>query len=124
MMPSITERITLNHTYDPTGYFLQRQTIASNMCGLCCLNNMYQRLAFTKTTLDNIADALWYRHWQEFKIDPIESVQPMRSQIGDYSIDVLLGAINSMGHSTKTLINPSSTRFYEPKLHWGIPCNE
>ena len=64
---------------------------------------MYQDVRFTQGSLDDIADDLWHQHWLSMEIEPIEPVQAMRSQIGDYSIDVLLAAINSNGQVTTNL---------------------
>ena len=99
---SATVILKLEQTRDHSGCFLQKQG-TSNMCGLCCLNNMYQDTVFSQGTLDDIADDLWYQHWLSMEMEPIDPVQAMRSQIGDYSIDVLIGAIDYKGQTTASV---------------------
>ena len=78
----------------------------SNLCGLCALNNLYQSERFTIYSLNQIADGLWLSHCTDLDMNPTESIQAMRSQLGDYSIDVLDAAVNSCGHR---LVNITSS---------------
>ena len=45
---------------------------------------------------------MYYSYWLSMEIEPVGPVQAMHSQIGDYSIDVLLAAIESKGQTNLT----------------------
>lgn len=111
MCTSTSSFNALNSKQTKSGYFIQQQG-KTNLCGLCCLNNMYQghTLQFAQSDIDSIADDLWFKHWLTLDMEPTEPVQAMRSQFGDYSIDVLLAAISLKG-DTLTCLNVSVRSF-------------
>ena len=96
VLQSSSNNPLLNVIKRPSEPFLQQQA-GSNLCGLCVLNNLYQREKFLFSELNDVADNLWHSHWTEMGMSPTEPVQSMRSTMGDYSIDVLDAAVAKAG---------------------------
>ena len=76
VLQSSSNNPSLNVIKRPAEPFLQQQA-GSNLCGLCVLNNLYQREKFLFSELNDIADNLWHSHWTEMGMSPTEPVQSM-----------------------------------------------
>ena len=80
----------------PGHIFFQKQG-ETNYCGVCALNNACQTPMFSPIQMDSFADHLWMRHATELCIPVIEPYPAMRGHTGDYSVEVLLHAVQSQG---------------------------
>ena len=84
------------------GIFFQAQ-VANAGCGLCTLNNIFQKELFTYEQLNEIADKLWIQQILVLNMSPLQPLTPMRSNSGDYNITVLEAACLGEGKELKAL---------------------
>ena len=67
------------------GIFFQAQ-VANAGCGLCTLNNIFQKELLTYEQSNEIADKLWIQQILVLNMSPLKPLTPMRSNSGDYNI--------------------------------------